>query len=272
MSVVSMQVGGQSIQIDSNQGLDLSIAYRFQGDRLNAFGVNPSSWQTVENNDFRGGRQGKTGCKVNQYTLIPHCHGTHTECIGHIIDNGLSIHEILKDVWIPCLILTLKPEKANTNHDRYASNVAEHDVVITKDQLCQGFKKFPDENFQQALIIRTLPNDVSKKVRHYSTAAYFSNDAMQVIAHHPVKHLLVDLPSVDRMEDQGKLSNHRIFWQLFAENQQRGQQAVSAKTITELIFVANEIKDGYYLLNLQISPFIADAAPSRPLVFPALKL
>jgi hypothetical protein len=38
-------------------------------------------------------------------------------------------------------------------------------------------------------------------------------------------------------------------------------------TITELAFVPDDVKDGLYLLNLQVAPFDNDAAPSRPLLF-----
>ena len=38
-------------------------------------------------------------------------------------------------------------------------------------------------------------------------------------------------------------------------------------TITEMIFVNNEVKDGSYLLNLQIASFENDASPSKPILF-----
>ena len=270
MSIVSIQVGARSFQIDSNKGFDLSIPLRFQGERLNAFGFSPASQQSVENDYFVGDTQRNGSCNVNQYTLIPHCHGTHTECVGHIVDEEICIAETLNDVWIPSLILTVTPEKADSCLDQYASNKRQNDKLITKHQLSRGFEQFTDENFIHALIIRTLPNDESKKTRHYSVAPYFSNEAMETIANRPIKHLLVDIPSVDRMDDDGKLSNHRIFWGIAPDSHHLGKLAASAKTITELIFVADEIKDGYYLLNLQIPPFMVDAAPSRPLVFPEL--
>jgi hypothetical protein len=34
-----------------------------------------------------------------------------------------------------------------------------------------------------------------------------------------------------------------------------------------LIYVPNEILDGSYVLNLQVSNFANDAAPSRPMLF-----
>ena len=43
---------------------------------------------------------------------------------------------------------------------------------------------------------------------------------------------------------------------------------VRRASITELAWIAPEIPDGLYLLDLQLPPFLADAAPSRPLLFP----
>lgn len=90
---------------------------------------------------------------------------------------------------------------------------------------------------------------------------------MDYIVELGVTHLLVDLPSIDRIYDDGKLGNHRRFW-----NVEPGSFEVNAKTrtnstITELIYVPNEVPDGEYVLNLQIAPFAADASPSRPVIF-----
>jgi hypothetical protein len=83
---------------------------------------------------------------------------------------------------------------------------------------------------------------------------------MQLIVDAGVQHLLIDLPSVDREEDGGALAAHHLFWNVpAAPNFQ--------KTITELIYVPNEISDGDYILNLQVSNFANDAAPSRPMLF-----
>lgn len=79
-----------------------------------------------------------------------------------------------------------------------------------------------------------------------------------------IAHLLIDLPSVDREKDDGKLAFHHGFWQV-PDNPQ------FHKTITEFIFIPDIVVDGLYLLNLQVAPFQNDAAPSRPVIFPYLK-
>jgi kynurenine formamidase len=133
------------------------------------------------------------------------------------------------------------------------------DWVITRESVEQ---RLASVECREALIIRTLPNDDSKRIRNYDVPTmppYFLAEAMEFIVSLGVQHLLVDVPSIDRLDDGGKLANHRIFW-----------HDAPKRTITELIYVPNHLKDGCYLLNLQIAPFMADVAPSRPIVYELL--
>jgi kynurenine formamidase len=94
--------------------------------------------------------------------------------------------------------------------------------------------------------------------------SFLSIDAMEYIVSLGVKHLIVDTPSVDRLLDDGHLSAHNIFWET------KGKEFnpnTKNKTITEMIFASENIKDGSYLLNLQIPAFVSDAAPSRLILY-----
>jgi arylformamidase len=115
------------------------------------------------------------------------------------------------------------------------------------------------------LIIRTLPNDKSKLTRNYNKTnpPYLEESLATYLNKQGIFHLLVDLPSLDREEDGGKLSAHKAFWGI--PNKLR-----PSATITELIYVPNEVKDGTYLLNLQIAAFELDATPSKPVLYPQL--
>jgi kynurenine formamidase len=89
---------------------------------------------------------------------------------------------------------------------------------------------------------------------------YLLEEAIAYLNELQVEHLLIDLPSVDKEQDGGKLAAHHAFWQ-YPHNTQKN------KTITELIYVPNEVDDGTYLLNLQIAPFENDASPSKPIIY-----
>ena len=71
----------------------------------------------------------------------------------------------------------------------------------------------------------------------------------------------------DRMYDDGLLTNHHLFWNIPEGTHRLTADCHTGKTITEMIFVPDEITDGRYVLNLQIAPFCSDAAPSRPILF-----
>jgi hypothetical protein len=54
----------------------------------------------------------------------------------------------------------------------------------------------------------------AKKHTNYSNTnpPYLSESAAHLIKNSGVQHLLIDLPSVDREEDEGKLLAHKAFW------------------------------------------------------------
>jgi len=89
-------------------------------------------------------------------------------------------------------------------------------------------------------------------------------EAMEYLVNLEVHHLLVDTPSVDRLFDDGHLSAHNIFWETKGGKFNPDTQN---KTVTEMIFVPDSLKNGHYLLNLQIPAFVSDAAPSRPILY-----
>jgi len=118
--------------------------------------------------------------------------------------------------------------------------------------------------------VANIVRSFGMKIHYHNRSRLDKNlekDAMALIIEHGFDHLLVDLPSIDRAYDEGRLECHRLFWGLPQGSHDLDGIEPSHRTITELSFVPNDIKDGNYLLQLQITNFIRDAAPSRPLLF-----
>jgi kynurenine formamidase len=123
----------------------------------------------------------------------------------------------------------------------------------------------------QALVIRTLPNGDDKKSCTYDNNnqyAFFTHQAMSWLAESGISHLLVDMPSVDKMYDDGQLSNHHIYWNVTPNSRLLNDESKPERTITEMIYVDDDIADGLYCLNLHLPAFELDAAPSRPILYP----
>jgi arylformamidase len=230
-------------QADLRQPLDLSIALHGGVEQVNCFWAPPVVYEPVRAGSFVGSIA--EGGPVNFFNirLNPHGNGTHTECVGHIAKTRYELSDCLKKSHFFAKLVSLYPTK-----------MPDGDRVLTIDTLRTCLK--PGEN--EALLIRTLPNGAWKQRHNYSgtNPPYLSGEAAAYIADCGVEHLLVDLPSVDREEDGGLLSAHRAFW--------RYPEAVRSHcTISELFYAPDEVKDGYYLLNIQTIAVELDASPSR---------
>jgi kynurenine formamidase len=124
----------------------------------------------------------------------------------------------------------------------------------------------------QALIIRTLPNSPSKRMRDYTSepAAFLSLPAAAMLVARGIEHVVLDLPSADRAEDGGQLTVHREFFGLPAGSVSLASARRPQCTITELAYIDDSVADGAYFLSLQIPALGGDAIPSRPLLYPVL--
>ena len=141
------------------------------------------------------------------------------------------------------------------------------DLVITKEHISTALDKTNNDSIE-AIIIRTLPNSESKKHLNYSNTnpPYLEEAAAIFVREKGIQHLLIDLPSVDKEHDEGKLLAHKAFWNVKDVNQVNKDARFNC-TITEMIYVNEAIQDGSYLLNLQFASFENDASPSKPVLY-----
>ena len=258
--IITFDIDGRPLEYDASGPIDNAIPLRFNGPQPNAVGVDAATAAVL--GDTRDG----SSVNFERYTIVPHGSGTHTECVGHITDQRISVREYLQDVLMPAVLVTVEPEIVSEPPASAGGQFAV-DHVISAEMLRPQISK-TDGAVPQALIIRTVPNDDSKLTRRYDTdniPPYFTADAIEYIVKCGYKHLLVDLPSLDRLDDPS-LPAHRAFWNVNLGSREVNANTRVNSTITELIYVPSEVADGEYLLNLQIAPFDADAAPSRPLL------
>ena len=260
-------IDNKGYSLDFSKFHDLSIPINFNGKQPNTYGVDKAISSAYEDGKFIGDTRKGGPCNFETYSITPHCNGTHTECIGHITDERISILSSLNSVLFPSTLISVTPK---SNQESYIPKIEANDFLITKESLEKKLNDVSD-SFLEGLIIRTLPNLESKKSIDYmkQTPSFFTLEAMKYIRSRGVKHLMVDTPSVDRLFDDGHLSTHNIFWETKDKEFNLDAQT---KTITEMIFVPSSVEDGAYLLNLQIPAFFSDAAPSRPIIYKIYEL
>jgi len=240
---------GIDYTINPQQFCDISMPFTAQPNAARAWYIDPVKIEPVRIGDWVGSIKEGGTVNFNNIFFNPHAHGTHTECVGHISKEDFSINKNLKQFFCLATLITVTPEERD------------EDLVID----ARAFEQIRKAN-TEALVIRTLPNTSIKLSMNYSNSnpPYITSEAMQLLVDCGIKHLLIDLPSVDKEQDGGALAAHHIFW----------QYPVAPRldaTITEFVFIDSSIQDGVYMLNLQVAPFENDASPSRPLLFPLQK-
>ena len=241
--VVHVEWNDRKLKADLSHGHCLAIPLHHDLPQPNAYFAPPYEAFPHQVDGWIGDTQ--RGASVNFYNIRvnPHGNGTHTECIGHISQERYSVHQSLGcGRWIAQLI-SAYPVLQNNG-----------------DRIIEGLEW---ENNLEAIIIRSMPNHADKMSRQYSDTnpPFLNADMVKKMADQGIRHLMLDLPSVDRESDGGALLAHKAFWR-YPDNPRLNA------TITEMIYVDNVIPDGLYLLEIQIPAFELDANPSRPFIYP----
>lgn len=239
---------GKEYKVDFFKPIDISMPLSTLENSTSAWYVAPMKLEAVVMGEWVGDVNKGGSVNFRNVFFNPHGNGTHTECLGHISKEFVTINENLKRFLFIAELITVLPLELE-NGDRVISR------KILETLVPKGTKA-------EALVIRSLGNGPSKLHVNYSNTnpPYIQKDAILYLNELGIQHLLLDLPSVDKEQDGGALEAHHAFWK-YPEDPQ------FSKTITELIYVSNEIQDGTYLLNLQIAPFENDASPSKPVLY-----
>lgn len=238
---------GKEYKTDFFHPIDISLPLHSGADCVSAWYVKPMQIEPVRMGDWVGDVNQGGSVNFRNVTFNPHGNGTHTECVGHISKEFITINKCLKRFMFVAELVTILPQELDNG-----------DFVVSKKQLEAAL----DNCKPEAIVIRTLTNGPAKMKMQYSSTnpPYITAEAMQYLNDIGIEHLLFDMPSVDKEVDGGILAAHHVFWQ-YPQNTQL------QKTITEMIYVPNDVYDGTFILNIQIASFENDASPSKPVLY-----
>jgi arylformamidase len=236
----------------AGRSVDLSITLDPHGPQPNAYSAPPATAEPYSGDQFTLDTRRGGSCNCEVIRFVPHCNGTHTESVGHITTERFPLSRVPLPLFVSASVISVAPEGREIRTEAIERATA----GVSREQL-------------EALVVRTLPNDPSKRTRCWedALAPYFTVEAMHTIRAKGVQHLLVDLPSLDPLYDGGRLASHRVFWDVPPGSQELPNEAARARTVTEMIFVPDDVPDGPYFLTIQTPPLVSDAVPSRPILF-----
>lgn len=269
MFKVSVELDNSLYSLQTDTPYEISIPLRLDGSGPNHFGVVPLVSKPLKLGGFTGDVSLGGSCNVDQIDLVSHCHGTHTETKAHIDRSLDNAYKLDIPFLLPAALLTVQPVRAESSDETRHLASSHEDLIITKKILQT---QLATVSGSKALIVRTLPNDDRKLTASYQkaeTTPYFTTEAMAYIVSLGIEHLLVDMPSIDRIYDNGLLENHKIFWGI--EDPSIPTPKLDNRdhaTITEMIYAPSQIKDGRYGLQLSVLRWNTDAVPSKAVIYP----
>lgn len=252
-----LRIGARAVVVDLSQPLSLARELDFQAPQPRHFGAPAATAQPYSVAGFSGSVSSGASCNCNVISVIPHCNGTHTECAGHLTLERLDAYRIVPAGLVPALLISVIAVSAADTSEASDPAPRPGDFLITRSAIERGWS-VNTPFAPQALIIRTggapaLP--------------YLTREAAETIAQRGIRHLVIDLPSLDREHDDGLLTAHRVFFGLPPGVTSLEHVARPDATVTELAHIPRDVAEGPYLLELQVPAWAGDAVPSRPLLY-----
>ncbi len=250
-----LQVGSQDVVVDLSRPRSLALELDFDAPQPQHFGAPAATSRPYAVTGFSGSVTTGASCNCERISVIPHCNGTHTEGVGHLTRERFDVYRIVPAGLVPALLVSVAPVAARDSHETSDPTPQADDLLVTGSALQSCWPGQPAFT-PQALIIRTG-----------AQGAFLSREAAHAIVERGIRHLVIDLPSIDREHDAGRLTAHRILFGLSPGSHSLTEATRTDTTVTELARIPNDLADGLYLLELQIPAWRGDAVPSRPLLY-----
>lgn len=258
-------VAAAGSDIDLGAPVSLARTLRFDGLDPRHFGAPPPTAPPLRLGDFSGAVGTGASCNCRVLTLVPHCHGTHTESVAHLTHETLDACTVAPLGPMPAQLVSVVPTPALATVEDSLPRPQPGDRLLTRAAIEAGWPL--DPGFApRALIIRG--GGANHAAADDEQAPFLSRQAAALLVERGIEHLVVELPSIDRSRDEGVLCAHRLFFGLPPGSRHLGDAARPHCTITEYAAVPASLQDGPCFLQLALPRLAGDAVPSQPLYYP----
>ncbi|WP_116828751.1 cyclase family protein [Pseudomonas syringae] len=262
MTRIEILYNGRMHTLRLQESIKLSAQLCFADNAINLYGILPALEEPLQYGSSLASVKLGGSCNASIIRFVPHCHGTHTECIGHLLPDVHDVAELNIPPFIAATLIHVPLERASQMKDHYNIHAAADDWIITAGAIERAITPLGSD-YLQALVIAT---DNNTWLPDGNGAPYFSHQAMELVVRSGVQHLLVDIPSIDKLNDGGMMDNHRCFWGLSDPCHPIKERNVAS--ITEMIRLPANTPSGHYFISIQLPDLTGDALPSKPLLFP----
>lgn len=252
-------------------GRSLAPRMRLDGSSPRWFDAPPAHAWPHRVGNFSGSVLTGASCNCRNLQLTPHASGTHSESAGHLTSDEFPVLPLLPMTPQPGLLLRIGTELAKNTTESADFKPLPDDRLITAAALRAAWPVTAPFR-PQALIIATESSLHGTRVstRELQIPPYLSRECAEWLVENDIQHLVVEVPSIDRLQDAGQLTAHRIFFGFPPQRSPATPLLASAATraqatITELAAVDADIANGHGFLQIQAPAIDGDAIPTRPI-------
>src|SRR4051794_40410675 len=210
-----LSYGGQKVRAALDRGVSLAIAVEFGAAGPRHFGVGAPESRPFAVGNFSGSVATGASANCSTLTLTPHCQMTHTESVAHLTREAGDAWRVVPRGLLPAVGVSVIPEPARESSESTDPQPWGTDVLISRRRLRAAWPmtRMVDP---VAAVIRTLPNDAAKRSRDYTDLVppYLTREAVEWLIEKRIEHLVLDVPSLDRTHDEGRMIGHRLFFGL----------------------------------------------------------
>jgi kynurenine formamidase len=252
-------MSADAVPRDAAMGKATSLAATldFDGPHPRHFGAPPATSRPFVAGSFNGEVARGASCNCRSVTLIPHCHGTHTESVAHLTREPLSPLDLVPLQPLPGLLLDVTPVPCESSSETADPPPRPGDRLVTAAAIDKAWRAH-DEAAPTVLALRTGAQTWTGE------AAYLSLEAARLLVARGILHVVLELPSVDRSDDDGRLGAHRVFFGLPPANTALAEARRAQCTVTELARIPASVPAGPCAIQLQLTAWSGDAVPCRP--------
>jgi hypothetical protein len=133
--IVRAGVGGRELRLDLARPVSLAIDLNFSPNQPRHFGAPAATTRPFAVPGFSGSVEQGASCNCHTLTLIPHCNGTHTECVGHLTREPMDAHRVVPLGLTSALLVSLEPANARTSGESTEPIPQSTDLLITRQAL-----------------------------------------------------------------------------------------------------------------------------------------
>jgi arylformamidase len=262
---IGADIGGIAYAFELDAAVDCTRAVDPRAPTAGAFGLPPPTAAPLP---IGGGRHLAVaeGASVDCFELRVHAHGagTHVECVGHIVADDVTLLDVPRPALYAATLVHIAPTRLGDSGERYLGRCDDDDAVLTAADIAEALAAVAVRGFDEAIVLRTERGSGPPKAEFSgSNPPYPTDEAAALLASLDARLLVLDLPSLDREDDGGGTANHHRWWGLPMGARRAAEAGAGDRLVCELARIPAALAAGPYLLQLDVAPIAADAAPAR---------